>query len=563
MIAGLFLLIIIGGIGFAAVAIAGRTRSSSSGEAASGAARRLVVFALLFALVVLAAVGVSGLLGRVLDAGSELAGTDVTGLARSLAFTLIAGPLGGVLWWYLWKGLDDPAERSGAVWPLYLAGMSTIALVTATVSLLVTITQLIRGDWQPRDFAIGLVWAGVWGWHRWMSIHPTKSPTHLTDLALVAGSVYGLVLMTGGAITTLTSLLDAAADALFDAVGAGTSWWEFTVQASIWTVAGAVIWWWYWIRDEGRALTTGLADVALVVIGVVTTGVTALVGAGLVVYSVLSLAFGLGDTTQQSIEALPYGIAALVIGGLVWAYHRPIALTRSHTTRDATRLTMSGLGLIAAASGIGVIVNAILDSFTTDLAGSDPRMELLMSGLSALIVGGPTWWLAWHPTRLASAEHTTGRRLYLVAVFGVGAVVALITLLVIGYRVFEFVLDDLGAGSLVDRIRAPLGLLVATGLVAGYHYPVWKSEREAVAATHPHERTIDHVILVTGSDPDPLRRVIDEATGASITVWMRSDVNGAGPTPEHITQALEGVAGKRIMVVTGPGARVEVIALKS
>jgi hypothetical protein len=563
MIAGLFLLLIIGGIGFAVAAIARKTGSGPAGEVASGAARRLVVFALLFTLVVIASVGVSGLLGRVLEAGSELAGSDVTGLARSLAFTLIAGPLAALLWWYLWRGLRDPAERSAPAWPLYLAGMSTVALVTATVSLLVTITQLIDGDWRPRSFAIGLVWVGVWGWHRWMSIHPAKSPTHLTDLAIVAGSVYGLTLMTGGAITTLTSLLNAALDALIDAVGAGTSWWEFTVKASVWTVAGAVIWWWYWIRDEGRTLGTGLANTALVVIGVVATGVTALVGAGLVVYSVLSVAFGLGDTTSQSIEALPYGVAALAIGGLAWAYHRSIALARSYATREATRLTMSGLGLIAAASGIGVIVNAILDSMTTDLAGTDPRLELLVGGLSALVVGGPTWWLAWHPTRVATAEHTTGRRLYLVAVFGVGAVVALITLLVIGYRVFEFVLDDLVAGSLVDRVRAPLGLLVATGLVAGYHYPVWKREREAVAMAHPNERTIDHVILVTGSDPDPLRRVIDEATGAAITVWMRSDVNGTGPTPEHLTEALEGVTGKRVMVVTGPGARVEVITLKS
>lgn len=562
MIAGLFLLIIIGGIGLGVAAVVRKSGGATSGGAAPGAARRLVVFALLFALVVIGAVGVSGLLGRVLDGGTELAGSDVAGLARSLAFTLIAGPLAALLWWYLWRGIDDEAERSATAWSLYLAGMMTTALITATTSLLVTITELVDGDWRPRSLAIGVVWAGVWGWHRWMSTHPTKGPTRLTDLAQVSGWVYGLALMAGGAMAALTSLLEAALETLTQAATVGDPWWEFTLQAAIWSVAGAVIWWWHWIHDGGHTLQTGLADTALVVTGVVATGTAALVGAGLVVFALLSLAFDPSDTTAQNIETLPFGVAALAIGGLAWAYHRRIALGRSDATRDATHLTMSGLGLIAAASGIGVIVNSILDSFTADLAGVDPGRELLLGGLSALIVGGPAWWLAWQPTREATAPHTAGRRIYLVAVFGVGAVVALITLLVIGYRVFEFMLDDLAAGSLVDRVRAPLGLLVATGLVAGYHFPVWRRERDAIAAMHPQRKTVDHVILVTGSNPEPLRHAIDEATGAAITVWMRSDVNGDGPSPEHLSQALEGVGGKRIMVVTGPGARVEVIALK-
>ena len=37
---------------------------------------------------------------------------------------------------------------------------------------------------------------------------------------------------------------------------------------------------------------------------------------------------------------------------------------------------------------------------------------------------------------------------------------------------FEFFPGAVIGGSLVDRIRAPLGLLVATGLVFGYHFAV-------------------------------------------------------------------------------------------
>ena len=73
--------------------------------------RRFIVFGLLFVLVVIAGIGASGLLGRLFDVGSVVADGDSTGLARSLAFTLIAGPLAGVLWWLVWRGLSARDER--------------------------------------------------------------------------------------------------------------------------------------------------------------------------------------------------------------------------------------------------------------------------------------------------------------------------------------------------------------------------------------------------------------------------------------------------------------------
>ena len=103
--------------------------------------------------------------------------------------------------------------------------------------------------------------------------------------------------------------------------------------------------------------------------------------------------------------------------------------------------------------------------------------------------------------------------------FGVSAVVALITLLVMGYRVFEFLLADVTGGSLVDRIRAPLGLLVATGLVAGYHFAVWRHDRTLLAAAAPaRRRTTDQVTLVSGYPPAP----------STSALWR-----GASPTPRE------------------------------
>jgi hypothetical protein len=162
----------------------------------------------------------------------------------------------------------------------------------------------------------------------------------------------------------------------------------------------------------------------------------------------------------------------------------------------------------------------------------------------------------------AERVHATGRRVYLVAVFGVSAVVALVTLLVVGYRIFELALGDLSGEGLVERIRAPFGLLVATALVAGYHYAVWRRDRSLIVATAPTRR-IDTVILVTGrSDPAPLTKAVGEATGGSVTAWLRAEEDLDGPSEEQVVRALEGVSGHRVVVVTGSGARVDVIPLR-
>ena len=557
--------LVIGG-GIAGIVIAVRKSTPSGESAAQPTVRRVIVYILLFALVVIAAIGVSGLLGRLLDTGNALASSDITGLARSLAFTLIAGPFAAVLWWVLWRRMDG-AERSSVAWGLYLAGLYTVSLVTFSTALLTTAAVLVRGDWQPRLFATGVVWAGVWVWHLWMSRHEEKSPTQLVTVAPILGSVFGLVIAVGGAVTALSSLLDAAVDAAVDAAPSltpGEPWWELTLQALIWFAGGLVIWWWHWIRSQARDLRGGLADLMVVAVGVAGAAILTLSGVGTVLFLLLRLAFDRTDPVTDILDLLGFGVSVAFIGALVWSYHRGLTLARSDTTRVATKLVTSGVGLVAAASGLGVVVNAILAATTTPLAGSGTR-TLLLGGISALVVGGPVWWLAWQPTTpLSPAEvRSTGRRVYLILVFGVSAVVAIVTLLVIGYRLFEFALGDFTGDSVIDRVRASLGLLVATGLAAGYHFAVWRRDRSVSAEAPQPARTIGRVLLVTDADPEPLSLAIGAATGgAAVFVLKRADGAGSSATAEHLAQALTGVTGKRVLVVTGPGDRVEVIPLQ-
>ncbi len=560
-------LLVIGG-GVAGIVIAARRSSGPRDSTAQPSVRRTIVFILLFALVVIAAIGLSGLLGRLLDAGNALASNDITGLARSLAFTLIAGPFAAVLWWLLWRRMAGQDERSSVAWGLYLAGLSTVALITASTTLLTCAAALVRGDWQPQNLATGVVWAGVWAWHRWMSRDEAKSPRRLVTGAPVLGSVFGLAIGAGGLVTALGSLADAAIDGFSPSVFVGDPWWHLTLQAIIWCVGGAAIWWWHWVVDGARTLRGGLADVALVVVGVAGGTILTLTGAGIALFTLLELTFDRSLPTARILDPLGSALAAAAVGALVWQYHRGQVPARADQTGFAVGVVTSGIGLVCAASGLGVVVNSILAAVTVTLAGSDTR-SLLLGGISALVVGGPVWWVAWKPAKAVDAAQigATGRRVYLILVFGLSAVVAIITLLVIGYRIFEFALGTGTGQSLIDRVRAPLGLLVATGLAAGYHFAVWNRDRSMIAAAPGRERTIGRVILVTGSHPEPLARAIDDATGAGVTVWQRSAVDdaadsGEGPSAEQLVEALRGVSGNRVLVVTGPGARIDVIRLR-
>jgi len=542
------------------------TATQQASPAGGATVRRLIVYVLLFALVAIGAAGLSGLLSRLLDAGTALASNDIAGLARSLAFTLIGGPLAALLWWAVWKRLDDRSERSSVAWGLYLAGMYAVSLITFSSSLLATALALLDGDWAPSSFSTGLVWAGVWAWHRWMWRHAGKRPVRLVTVPIVVGSVYGLVIGVGGAVNALGSLLDTAIRGSSDQVSVGGDWWDSPLKAVFWAIMGGAIWWWHWIRDDGRSLKTGLANVVLVVVGILGAGVLTLGGIGTTLFVLLRLAFDRTDPMGELLDPLGEAIAAAAVGALVWHYHRSISAGRPHDTRQAATLVTSGVGLVAAATGIGIIVNSVLATLGSPLAGEDTR-TLLLGGISALVVGGLTWWLVWKPVAPAEEAEmaSPGRRVYLITVFGLSAVVALIALLVVGYGIFGFALDSASTESLIERIRGPLGLLVATALVAGYHFSIWRHDRAAVGGMAPAQgRRISRVILVAGTDPEPQTLAIEEATGASVTVWRQSDTGdepAVTPDAAQLAAALVGVTGKRVLVITGRGGRIDVIPL--
>lgn len=525
--------------------------------------RRLITYLLLFIMVVVAAIGLIGLLERVLEFGGTLAYSGSDSLAQSLAFSLIAGPLAAVLWWLVWRESAMARDRASVAWPLYLILTSTVAILTFTTALFGWASAFIRDEWQASSLATAIVWGLIWVWHYWMWRHPAKGPTRLVGVAPAIASLIGLWMGVWGLISALAVLIDAAAATFSGGVVFESPLWQSVLQALVWAVGGGLLWWWHWYRAGVRDLRSGFATVLLVLITGLGAFAVFVVGVTLTLYVVLRLIVTPDAPLGVILDPLGIAVSTAAFGALVLVYHSRIVARHPDAVAKATGLVTSGVALATVATGVGVTINALLGTFSTPLVGADLR-PLLLGGISMLVVGGVLWWATWRPERAVTPDRvaTPGRRIFLVVIFGVSALVALITLLVIGYQLFSFALDGGTGGSLLDRLRQALGLFVATVLVAAYHFALWRRDR-AVVGAHEAPRTIDRVTLVTSSDPGPLVDALRKATGARVSVLQRAEAVAGEPDAAALVAALDGVVADHVLVVAGAKGKAEVIRLGS
>lgn len=531
--------------------------------------RRVITYLLLGVMVTITAIGLSGLLERMLAGAStnEYHYYDLQGLAQALAFALIAGPLAAVLWWLSWRGRAIARDRASLAWPVYLVIMSTVALITSTFSLLGSLAELATGRLEAGGLATGAVWGLVWLWHYWMWRHPLKRPTRMIGVAPAIASFFGLCIGAGGLAFLIAALIDSLSPLL---ATPGTPTWHSIVRPLVWAAGGALLWCWHWFRVGVRSSDTGFARLLLVCITGFASFAAFAVGVAMTLRVVLLLLAGTDDTLSVILDSLGPAVGSAVIGALVFVYHSRIVAKQPVEIRAATRLVTAGVSLAVAASGLGVSVNALLATVSApavEYAAEHAARDLLLGGISALIVGGVLWWVTWRPgagpaTATGTGTGTgTGRRAYLIVIFGVSALVALITLLVVGFQLFSYLLEAREGVSFLEESRQALGLLTATVLVAVYHFVIWRRDRSADSA-HEQPRTIERVTLVLAGDGTDLVRDIRSATRARVTVLRRTDaVETSQVTPATVLAALDGMSSDHVLVVVRAETDIEVIPL--
>jgi hypothetical protein len=540
------------------------TSTSSAAPAVGGVhtVRRVITYSLLAITVIIAASGLSSLVERLLTVNSVEVSFDNYDLATSLAFALIAGPLAALLWWLTWRDSANARDRASIIWPVYLVILSTVALITSTTSLFSWAAGGIVNGWQPYGLAVGVVWGLVWVWHYWMWRHPRKGPTRLQGAADAIASIVGLIYAAGGVAFAVGTLVDSAVDSILGTVVISDPVWQLVLQSLVWAIGGGLLWWWHWFRVGVRTQSFGFSNVLLVFVAGIASIAAFAVGMTLTLSVILELVTGSPQPIAVTLEPLGVSLATAAVGALVVIYHAPVITKRSTSVRSATRLASAGVSLAVAATGVGVTVNALLASSSSAIIAGDIR-NLLLGGLSALVVGGVLWWATWSPRRASTPERVTtpGRRAYLVVIFGLSALVALITLLGIGFQLFSFLLDGGSGETFIERSRQALGLLTATVLVASYHFAIWRNDRVSDVAPE-NVRRIDRVTLVTSIDSAELVDAVRSATGARVTALLRADALKGEADVAAIVAALDGVEIRSVLVIAGARGKVEVIPLK-
>lgn len=267
--------------------------------------------------------------------------------------------------------------------------------------------------------------------------------------------------------------------------------------------------------------------------------VVALVGAAVALAAVGVWFLGEPDETTAAAHfaGVPGAASAVVVGLAAWWYHRRVFARaappgRTEITRAHEHL-MAGIALVAAALGVVIALRAVGDVVSG--VASEPPANTFLLAATLLLVGTPVWWRFWgraQRERRAQPDveaRAVTRRVYLFLLFGVGAVVGVVAVLVTGFVTIEAALrGDLGRTTMTD-LGTPLALLVTAAAVSAYHWLVYREDRALTVVRVPAVAapTVPRDVLLLGPDDDALVRSIHDA-GARVQVWVRR------PEPGHV-----------------------------
>ena len=543
-------ILLLGGAFFGLIAWLARR----SGRDIGSTIRRFFQQGILLTLVILVATGVTGLL--------SVADPDVAAGPGYLAFMLscvIVGGLALMLAAYRERRRAARGEETGFSGGGYLVLAELISLVTAATGLSIWVGSLIEGRFDIAPASVALVWGAVWALH-----HRMAGRAGRLGHGVLAGSLIGLVSTAVFGVLFLARLFEWGYDAVAGAVvlirDSGT-----LLEALIGLVVGGAIWLRYWWMLGQRGERTTLWRAYVLLAGVVGGLFTALSGIWYLAY--LTLDWWFGSPTGLAgphFRGLPVALALTIVGWMVWRYHHDIM--RSEGTEKRTEVdrahdyTVAGVGLIATVGGTAAVIAAAVQALTpaTVLYPSD-RSELV-AAVTVLLVGAPLWWRHWTGIQRIRSAHpfpevaSPTRRIYLIALFGLGGVVALVSLLVLVYRALEQILGSgIGTGTVL-AIRWPLALVTTVGLTAAYHRTVRRTDlMEMPDPETDGEESPEPVrsVILVARDSRHVAEALGEQTAVRVRYLERTDGHGRGLALEEVMEILGDRPEPHLLIVSG------------
>ena len=548
------LAIVVGIIVLVVRRVAKRERATSEGAGVS--IRRFFLYALMLGMLVLAAIGLAGLIDAVAGTTARVT-RDSAAVARSIAFVVVALPVYVGLAIYTARRLrDDPRERQSTGWAFYL----TVALfgsLIAAMSLIAALLGELLGEREiDRTLLINsVIWAAVWAGH-WR-LAQRKGAAERMRFHLLLGAAAGLVAVVSGAGAGLAAVLRQIYDSIF-VVSVIDSGIEAIVQPLIILVVGLPVWWWYWFRHARHSDPTRGWLAYVLLLGIL-GGVAAVIsGVGFMLFGILQ--WILGDPSSATAAAhfrfLPDAIGAVAVGAASWAFHGMVLGDRAQRERtEVDRIydyLLSGAGLLVAAGGLATLIALSLDELGGREIASSASGNAIATAITLLAIGIPLWWRYWSTIRQhreTSTESELGsgtRRIYLFLLFGATGIVAVVNLIILVFIVVEDILDGRLGSTTISSSDVPIALLLTAGALAWYHFAVFREDR--TAAPDRERPALQEVILVS-TKGGQLAEAINANTGATVRLHRVVAAPTAAGTVDDVLEALGTEEHQRVVVV--------------
>lgn len=514
-------------------------------------------YALTLGLFVTFIVGLAGLLGKLLGAAKDVV-TDQSSLASNLAFVVVSGPL--LAWLLLWLKKSvarNPQEAAGFI-PTFFATLAAI------ISLLVFMSSAIAVSYNLIDGAPSLgdtsARAIVWGIALLVVLRMSNSVIPKNDFRIqyFVGSLITAIAAIVGLIKVLATLLSVLLSQQM-LLGAQSPALISTRDNSLdgfgTLVIAGVLWFYYWIKNANTKTNDKMWLTYVLVAGVGGSLVLVLTSLTVTIYQVL--VWFIGDPASQVVsehfKGIPASAAIAFVGLLVWWYHKsllPLDSKRSQTQR-IYEYVVAAVSLMASTVGIAIIIVAIIESSTRSIIVGDDAINTLLGAVTVILVSGPVWVRFWN--RIQSFAKTSEqeelaspvRRIYLFLLFGVGGIAAIVSLITVVFQIFNGVLNSTFGNSTLNEMRFALGILISTGIVAGYHWEIYRHEKDIDVSS---DSSTNSVLLVGPTNPG-LVHVLKAATGAKISFLERTDSGDLDWPTDHVIELVNQSKDRDLLIL--------------
>ncbi len=475
------------------------------------AVRRFYVYLVAFVSQIAMLVGMNDLIDIIsrawLQSDGLLQGAFVrTATARSIGLLLVATPLFLVHWWLAQRRRTELDERGSVLRKLFLYGSTAAGLVV----MLTNAYRLIRDStWLAFGAPIaatelpagwlhwGFMAAGgaglIYFWYTVLGAdadfgQERSAGRFVRQIFLAVAGLIGLGIAMWGVRTLIELGLRVIVDQATDALD--VLWWRLPLGGAIsqllvglWLTHATWEQWQEIVKRyaaEGRAVLRRIDLYICVVAGAVAT----LTPAALLLREGLLILFGTGGgSTAELLDRMVGPVSFIPVGAVVWSwYWRTLRRETDAYGDSGESATVRRIyAYLVAATGLGLLwvgavelLHALIDAMLVGDIWHDP----LANGIALLAVGAPIWAIFWRRVQqIAGLDDAAGvaerdswpRKLYLYGVALVGALVLLVTLAQVIYRVLLTLLGEPGIALSSNELAHQLADSAVAAVLWGVH----------------------------------------------------------------------------------------------